>query len=55
MLAVFNVPAASPATVTRVNSTSGMARTAVLTRLANTSMAARLVPSGARMVTSNCD
>ena len=55
MLAVFCVPAVSPATVTSVNSTSGICRIAALIRLAMTFIAARLVPSGARRVTSNCD
>ena len=55
MLAVLSVPAVSPATVTRVKSTSGMRRMAALIRLAITFIAARLVPSGARRVTSNCD
>ena len=53
--AVFNVPAVSPATVTSVKSTSGSFRTAAATRLARTSVAARLVPSGARIVMSNCE
>ena len=53
--AVFCVPAVSPATVMSVKSTSGIRRMAAPSRLASTSIAARLVPSGARNVTSNCD
>ena len=54
-VALFDVPAVSPATVTSEYATSGSRPMAVVTRRASNCVASRLVPSGARRVMSKPD